>query len=142
MRIAIKGTLTASANNAPTVANPIQDQTATVGTALNYAFPTNTFADTDAGDTLTYTATLAEIRRFQRRHAHLLPQRPWLSFAAAAHPPVFAHVLGHAASRGRGDSLGKGDGERRHRDSVSDTFDIVVSAAADTTPGGGGGGGA
>ena len=49
--------------NAPTVANPIDDQTAMVGTALNFAFPTNTFADTDAGDTLTYDGD--PIRRFR-----------------------------------------------------------------------------
>ena len=50
----------ASANAAPTVANPIDDQTATVGTALDYTFPTNTFADTDTGDTLTYMATQSD----------------------------------------------------------------------------------
>ena len=91
---------TVSANAAPTVANPIDDQTATVGTALNFAFPTNTFADTDAGDTLTYTAD--QIRRFR---AALVAE------LRRGH----AHVLGHADGRGRGDSLGEGDGERRHR---------------------------
>ena len=55
------------------MANTIQDQTATVGTALSYAFPANTFADTDAGDTLTYTATKSDDTA--------LPS--WLSFAAA-----------------------------------------------------------
>ena len=35
-------------NTAPTVANEILDQAAAVGTALNYEFPANTFADTDA----------------------------------------------------------------------------------------------
>ena len=118
LRIAIKGTLTASANNAPTVANPIQDQTATVGTALNYAFPTNTFADTDAGDTLTYTATKSD--------DSALPS--WLSFAAATRTfsgtPTAADV-GTVSVK-----VTASDGT----DSVSDTFDIVVSAAADTTP--------
>ena len=119
LKIAIKGTLTASANNAPTVANPIQDQTATVGTALNYAFPANTFADTDAGDTLTYTATQSDDTA--------LPA--WLSFSAATRTfsgtPMAADVgtvsVKVTASDGNGGS-------------VSDTFDIVVSAAADTTP--------
>ena len=43
-------------NTPPTVATPIPDQTATVDTAFSYAFPSNTFADTDAGDSLTYAA--------------------------------------------------------------------------------------
>ena len=91
LRITIKGTI----NNAPTVATEIPDQTATTGTAFNYAFPDTTFTDADS-DTLTYTATLdddsraARVAEFQRRHAH---------------------VLGHAASRGRGDGLGEGHGE-------------------------------
>ena len=51
------GTVT---NAAPTVANPIDDQTATVGAAFNYTVPANTFADTDAADTLTYTATQSD----------------------------------------------------------------------------------
>ena len=47
----------AAPNNAPTVANPIPDRTATVGTAFSYAFPANTFNDPD-GDALSYMATL------------------------------------------------------------------------------------
>ena len=89
------------------------------GTALNYAFPANTFADTDAGDTLTYTATQSD--------GTALPA--WLSFAAATRTfsgtPQAADVetlsVKVTASDGNGGS-------------VSDTFDIVVSAAADTTP--------
>ena len=49
----------AAANNAPTVANMIPDQTATVGTALSYAFPDNTFNDAD-NDDLTYSATKSD----------------------------------------------------------------------------------
>ncbi|MFN6492634.1 beta strand repeat-containing protein, partial [Nostoc sp. DedQUE03] len=45
-------------NNDPFVANLIADQTATTDTAFNFALPVNTFADVDAGDHLTYTATL------------------------------------------------------------------------------------
>ena len=109
---------TVSANTAPTVANPIQDQTATVGTALNFAFPTNTFADTDAGDTLTYTATQSD--------DSALPS--WLGFAAATRTfsgtPTAADV-GTVSVK-----VTASDGT----DSVSDTFDIVVSAAANTAP--------
>ena len=106
-----------STNTAPTVATAISDQTATVGTALLYAFPANTFADTDAGDTLTYTAT--------QSNNSALPA--WLSFAAATRTfsgtPQVADVgtvsVTVTASDGNGGS-------------VSDTFDIVVSAAAST----------
>ncbi|WP_053086809.1 putative Ig domain-containing protein [Mycolicibacterium aurum] len=45
----------ANVNDAPTVANPIPDQTATQGTGFTYTLPANTFGDIDAGDTLTYT---------------------------------------------------------------------------------------
>ena len=106
----------ASTNAAPTVANVIQDQTATVGTALNFAFPANTFADTDAGDTLTYTATKSD--------DSALPS--WLSFAASTRTfsgtPTAAGTVSVKVTASDG------------TDSVSDTFDIVVSTAANTPP--------
>ena len=113
------GTTGTATNSPPTVANAILNQTATVGTALNYAFPADTFADTDAGDTLTYTATQSD--------DSALPA--WLSFAAATRTfsgtPLTADVgtvsVKVTASDGNGGS-------------VSDTFDIVVSAAANTAP--------
>ena len=111
--ITVKLTAASTSNAAPTVANAILDQTATVGTALNYAFPTNTFADTDAGDTLTYTATKSD--------DSALPS--WLSFAPATRTfsgtPTAAEV-GTVSVK-----VTASDGT----DSVSDTFDIVVSAA-------------
>ncbi len=48
----------AAANNAPTVANALIDQSGTAGTAGTYAFAANSFNDAD-GDTLTYTASVA-----------------------------------------------------------------------------------
>ena len=59
-------------NDAPTVANAIPGQSAMVGTAFSYTIPSDTFADSDTDDTLSYTATLAD--------GGLLPD--WLSFAA------------------------------------------------------------
>jgi hypothetical protein len=44
-------------NDAPMVANPIPDQGAVQGTLFTYTFPANTFADIDAGNVFTYTAT-------------------------------------------------------------------------------------
>ena len=116
--ITIKGTLgTTTTNAAPTVATAIPDQTATAGTAFSYQVPDTTFADAD-GDTLTYTATLADDMA--------LPA--WLSFTAATRTfsgtPQAADVetvsVKVTASDGNGGS-------------VSDTFDIVVDLPADTT---------
>ena len=98
----------ATTNAAPTVANAIPDQEATVDTAFNYAFPDTTFSDADS-DALTYTATA-------------LPT--WLMFAATTRTfsgiPQAANVgtvsVMVTASDGKGGS-------------VSDTFDILVSAA-------------
>jgi hypothetical protein len=50
----------ANTNDAPTVANPIADQNATEGSAFSYTVPSNSFADVDTGDTLTYSATLSD----------------------------------------------------------------------------------
>jgi Ca2+-binding RTX toxin-like protein len=60
-------------NDAPTVANPIVDQSAQQGAAFAFTVPTNTFADVDPGDQLTYGATLAD--------GSALPA--WLTFDAA-----------------------------------------------------------
>jgi VCBS repeat-containing protein len=49
----------ANVNDAPTVANPIPNQTATEDSSFNFQFAPNTFADVDVGDTLTYSAQLA-----------------------------------------------------------------------------------
>jgi len=57
-------------NDAPTVANPIADQTVLEGAPLSIQVPANTFADQDVGDTLTYSASLA--------NGTALPS--WLSF--------------------------------------------------------------
>ncbi len=49
----------ANTNDAPTVTNAIADQTLTQDAPFTFTLPANTFTDVDAGDTLTYTATLA-----------------------------------------------------------------------------------
>lgn len=48
-----------SINDAPQVANPIADQNANEDSALNFQFPANSFSDSDVGDVLIYSATLA-----------------------------------------------------------------------------------
>ena len=57
-------------NDAPIVANLIADQNAKQGTAFNFQLPSNTFTDIDAGDVLTYSATL--------ENGNALPS--WLTF--------------------------------------------------------------
>ncbi|MEA5601287.1 beta-propeller fold lactonase family protein [Nostoc sp. UHCC 0252] len=59
-------------NNAPELANEIQDQEATEDTVFNFIVPVDTFSDEDAEDILTYTATL--------ENDSLLPT--WLNFNA------------------------------------------------------------
>ena len=46
----------ANTNDAPAVANPIADQSAQDETPFTFTVPANTFADPDAGDSLTYTS--------------------------------------------------------------------------------------
>ena len=44
----------------PTVANPLVDQNATVGSPFSYTFAANTFMPSQAGNTLSYNATLSD----------------------------------------------------------------------------------
>ena len=111
-------TITVTAvNDAPTVATAIPDQPATVGTAFSYAFPDTTFTDADTGATLTYAATKTDDMA--------LPT--WLSFAAGTRTfsgtPQTADVGTVSVKVTASDGTGG---------SVSDDFDITVSAAANT----------
>ncbi|TND01465.1 MAG: Ig family protein [Gammaproteobacteria bacterium] len=63
----------ANANDAPTVAAPIVDQAANESQPFSFTVPVGTFADIDAGDTLTLTATQAD--------GNALPG--WMSFDSA-----------------------------------------------------------
>ncbi len=47
-------------NDAPTLANPVPNQTATEDSVFTYTIPGNTFIDIDAGSNLTYAARLAD----------------------------------------------------------------------------------
>jgi hypothetical protein len=67
-------TLTVSnINQAPSVAHPLSDPSATQDAAFSFTVPADTFVDPDAGDSLSYGATLA--------NGAALPA--WLSFDAA-----------------------------------------------------------
>ncbi|MYC49856.1 MAG: hypothetical protein F4X50_06185, partial [Synechococcus sp. SB0662_bin_14] len=100
-------------NTAPTVDNVITNQSATAGTAFSYAFPANTFNDAD-GDTLSYTATKGD--------GSALPT--WLTFA-----PATRTFSGTPASGDVGTLTVKVTASDGNGGTVSDSFDIVVSAA-------------
>jgi VCBS repeat-containing protein len=61
------------ANDAPVVANAMADQSAQAGEAFSFALPAGAFTDVDNGDSLSYSATLAD--------GSALPA--WLQFDAA-----------------------------------------------------------
>jgi VCBS repeat-containing protein len=63
----------ANANDTPTVANGIPNQTTAEDSAPNFQFANNTFSDVDVGDSLTYTAQL--------NNGGALPA--WLNFDSA-----------------------------------------------------------
>ena len=100
-------------NNAPTVANMIPNQSATVGTAFTYAFPANTFNDAD-NDSLTYSATKSD--------DSILPS--WLTFTDATRTFSGTPQSGDTGTVSVKVTANDGNGG-----SISDTFNIVVSAA-------------
>ncbi|HEC18807.1 MAG TPA: hypothetical protein ENI97_05630, partial [Gammaproteobacteria bacterium] len=65
---------TGPANTAPSVLSTIPDQVGTESVAFNYTVPAGTFVDADAGDILTYSASLAGDA----------PLPAWLNFASAS----------------------------------------------------------
>ena len=106
-----------AANNAPVVAIPIPDQTATEGALFSYAFPDTTFTDADSGDTLSYTATKGDGAN--------LPT--WLTFT-----PATRAFTGTPAATDVETVSVKVTADDSNGGLISDVFDIVV--AADTTP--------
>ena len=100
-------------NNAPTVANPIPDQTGQEGTEFSFTFDATAFADADTGDTLSYSAV--------ESGETALPG--WLNFAAETRTfsgtPADGDVGTHTIVVTAADSNGG---------MISDEFDIVVAA--------------
>jgi Ca2+-binding RTX toxin-like protein len=103
-------------NAAPIVANPIADQTTNEDAVLNFVVPANSFADADAGDTLTLSATLAD--------DSALPT--WLTFNVAT------KTFSGTPTNG---NVGKISVKVTARDiagaSVSDVFDLTVNNTND-----------
>ena len=105
-------------NSAPVVANPIPNQTATVGSSFSYAFPTNTFSDPD-GDTLTYTATVDD--------GSALPT--WLSFDATTRTVSGTPGNGDAGTLTLRVTADDGNGN-----TVFDDFAIIISTPGNNAP--------
>ena len=103
-------------NDAPTVANPIADQTIAEDSILNFQLASNVFADVDEGDNLSYSATLS--------NGAALPS--WLSFNAA--------TQNFTGTPSNGD-VGTVDVKVKATDSgsetVSDTFSLTITNTND-----------
>ena len=108
--------VTTLANQAPTVANEIPDQAATVDTAFEYIFPANSFSDADS-DSLTY-----EAKQTDGTTDTALPS--WLAFTATERK-----LAGTPKTANIGTLMVKVTASDGNGGSVSDTFNIVVSAA-------------
>ena len=102
-------------NDAPVVANAIADQSATEDSAFAFQFASNSFADIDPGDTLTYTATRAD--------GSALPS--WLSFDAATR--TFSGMPANGDVGTISVKVTASDGTA----TVSDSFDLTVGNAND-----------
>jgi Ca2+-binding RTX toxin-like protein len=103
-------------NDAPTVANIIANQTTLEDGFFNFTVPTNTFADVDASDSLTYTATLA--------NGNALPT--WLSFDSNTRT-----FSGTPNDPDNGTISIKVTATDSSNASVDDTFDLTVTPVND-----------
>lgn len=105
-----------NANDAPTLVAALADQNAVQGQPFGFALPAGTFADVDAGDLLTYTATLA--------NGSALPE--WLGFDEATQ--TFSGVPGNADVGALSIRVTATDGDGA---AVSDTFALTVANVND-----------
>lgn len=113
--IGLQVNLNVVANQAPVLTTPLTDQGAIRGAELVYTVPLNAFSDPDAGDTLTYSATLADGS----------PLPSWLVFDEQTRRfSGMPDTLGAVSVRV---SASDWSGAQ-----VSDVFDIVVTAPITT----------
>ena len=106
-------------NEAPTVAAPLADQSATEDSAFSFTVPAGAFTDVDAGTTLAYTATLA--------NGSALPS--WLSFNAATRTVSGTPLNGDVGTVSV--TVTASDGSL----SASETFAITVANSNDAPTG-------
>ncbi|HEY9216662.1 MAG TPA: putative Ig domain-containing protein, partial [Phenylobacterium sp.] len=112
-------TVGGSANSAPYVAAPLPDQQAAATEAFQFQFAANAFADPDAGDVLTYTASLAT--------GAGLPA--WLSFDSATRSFSGVPAAGDQTVLQIKVTANDGAGH-----TVSDVFQLTVSPPANRWP--------
>ena len=111
--VGFTGGVHAQSNNAPTVAKAIPDLFAKVGSAFNFAFPANTFTDSD-DDSLTYKATLQD--------GSNLPE--WLDFNLA-----FPRLTGIPTSGDVGTLTIRVTADDGNGGTVSDDFALTVATS-------------
>ena len=103
-------------NDAPTLANVLVDQNASEDAVFSFQVPANAFADVDAGDTLAYSATLADGS----------PLPAWLGF-----DPGTRTFTGTPANGDVGTLSLKVTATDSTGALVSDTFDLVIANTND-----------
>ncbi|MTJ43417.1 hypothetical protein FJR39_09480 [Dolichospermum flos-aquae UHCC 0037] len=103
-------------NDAPILSNAIADQNAKQDNLFNFQIPTNTFSDIDAGDFLTYSATL--------ENGNALPS--WLTFN-----PTTGTFSGTPSNDNVGSLNVKAIATDKAGANVSDIFVIAVEKEAD-----------
>ena len=102
-------------NQVPTVANAVADQTTVEDAPWTFVVPANTFADQDAGEVLTLSATFAD--------GTALPT--WLSFDAET--AMFSGIPSDAQVGTLGLRVSATDG----RDETTDTFNLTITNVND-----------
>ncbi len=105
-----------SVNDAPTLADALADQTANEDTPFTYTFDADTFTDGDTGDTLTYSATLADGS----------PLPDWLVF-----DPNTRTLHGTPAQADVGTLAIRVTATDSHGAAASDVFDLAVHEVND-----------
>ncbi len=103
-------------NDAPTLNNPISDQTATEDANFSFTIPEDTFNDVDTGDTLTYSATLAD--------GSELPS--WLTF-----DPATRTFSGTPTNDDVGEVTVTVTATDTHSESISNSFTLTVENVND-----------
>ncbi|MFM8900775.1 MAG: putative Ig domain-containing protein [Burkholderiales bacterium] len=116
----IQSLVGSSSNTAPVLVTPLADQAVNQGAVINYTVPSGAFTDADAGDVLTYTATLPD--------GSALPS--WLTFNASTRT-----FNGVAPTTTVGVTNVKVTATDKAGASVSDEFALAVNAENKTLTG-------
>ena len=129
----------ANINDAPTVANAISDQTATIGRLFSYTFESDTFTDvdpTDDGGTLSYTikqiTTASDTTEITGDDNVITGGSAWLSFDSSTRTFSSSSVSGSDADEIFVEVTATDNASTP--ESVTDIFKITLGTAATGTP--------